>query len=156
MNIIFTRKSGRTRMTCRRADGTFTSADLGPSLPGHDFAHLIVERTLELPAGFFVNIAKGYSIQELSDAAVIRSLGAEPYVAEVLARALGSLATGACSAEQFPELIRTELKGMSLTVPDGVSAESAMRMLEELQSMMERFGRLAPGESMKLQFGGAI
>ncbi len=120
MNITFSRKDGRTRLICRRADGTFTSADLGPSLPGHDFAHLIVERTQRLPAGFFVNIAKGDSIPQLSDAATIRSLGADPYVAEILARALGSLATGACTAEQFPELVGTELRQIGLSVPGGV------------------------------------
>lgn len=155
MNITFSRKGGRTRLICRRADGTFTSADLGPSLPGHDFAHFIVERTLRLAAGFFVNIAKGYSIQQLSDAATIRSLGADPYVAEILARALGSLATGACTAEQFPELVGTELGQMGFTVPAGVSAESATRMLEELQSLLRRFAGLGPGESMELQLSEA-
>lgn len=138
---------------CHRADGTFTSADLGPSLPGHDFAHLIVEQALQLPAGFFVNIAKGYSIQQLSDAATVRSLGTEPYVAEILARALGSLVTGACTVEQFTELVGTELRQMGLSVPGGVSAESATRMLEELQSLLKRFAGLAPGESMELKFG---
>ena len=155
MNIIFTPKGGRTRVLCRRADGTFTSADLGPSLPAHDFAHLIVERTLRLPSGFFVNIAKGYSIQQLSDAATIRLLGADLYVAEILARALGSLATGACTVEQFRELVGTELGQMGLSVPGDLSIELAMRMLEELQSMVRRFAELAPGESMELQFGEA-
>ena len=122
---------------------------------GHDFAHLIVERRLRLPSGFFVNIAKGYSIQQLSDAAIIRTLGAEPYVAEILARALGSLATGACTVEQFPQLVGTELGQMGLGVPPGVSVESGMRMLEELQSTMRRFAELAPGESVELQFGEA-
>jgi len=155
MNIIFTPKGGRTRVLCRRADGTLTSADLGPRLPAHDFAHLIVERTLRLPSGFFVNIAKGYSIQQLSDAATIRSLGADPYVAEILARALGSLATGACTVEQFPGLVGTELGQMGLSVPGDLSIELAMRMLEEFQSMVKRFAGLAPGESMELQFGEA-
>ena len=120
-------------MICRRADLTHTSADLGPSLPGHDLAHFVVERTLRLASGFFVHIAKGYSIQRLSDAVVIHSLGAEPYVAEILARALGSLATGGCTADQFPELVAAELEQMGLRVPGGVSVESAKLMLEELQ-----------------------
>lgn len=152
MNITFTRKGERTRLICRRLNGTFTSADLGPSLPGHDFAHLIVERTLQLRAGFFVNIANGYSIQQLSDAETIRSLGVNPYIAEILARELGSLATGGCTVDQFPELVCTELAQMGLSVPRGVSVEAARRMLEELQSMMKRFGELAPGGSMELQF----
>lgn len=100
-----------------------------------------------------MNIAKGYSIQELSDAERVRSLGTEPYVAEILARALGSLAMGACTSEHFPELVAVEFGHMGLKVPDGVSAESAMQMLGEVQSMVKRFNGLAPGESMDLQFG---
>lgn len=154
MEVTFTRRAERTRMTCRRSDGTVTSADLGPNLPGHDFAHLIVEQTLQLPSGFFVNIAKGYSIQQLSDAAIIRSLGKEAYVAEILARGIGSLATGACTVGQFMELIGTELRAMGLGLPPGVNAESASGMLEELRLMMGRFERLDLGEAMEVQFGG--
>lgn len=152
MKIVFTKKAGRTRMSCRRADGTFTVADVGPSLPAHDFAHLIVERTFELPTGFFVNVANGYSLEQLSDAATIRTLGVEPYVAEVLARALGELATGACSCEQFPDRVATELGQMGLEVPTGVGSQAAERMLIELQDLMRRFGELRPGESMELEF----
>ena len=152
VKIVFTKKSGRTRMSCRRADGTFTSADVGPSLPAHDFAHFIVERTFVLPTGFFVNVANGYSLEQLSDAATIRSLGRESYVAEVLARALGELATGACTSGQFPDRVATELGEMGLEVPAGVSSEAAERMLAELHGLMRRFGELSPGESMELEF----
>jgi hypothetical protein len=54
--------------------------------------------------------------------------------------------------EQFTELVSTELRQMGLSVPGGVSAESATRMLEELQSLLKRFAGLAPGESMELKF----
>ena len=152
VRIVLTHRAGRTRMLCRRADGSFTTADLGPSLPAHDFAHFVVERAFRLPTGFFVNVAKGYTLQQLSDAATIRSLGPEPYVAEVLARALGELATGACRCEQFPERVGTELAAMGLAVPDGITSESAERMLAELETLMRRFGELEPEESMELEF----
>lgn len=152
MKIVLTHRAGRTRMLCRRADGTFTSSDVGPSLPAHDFAHFVVERTFRLGAGFFVNVAKGYSLQQLSDAATIRSLGAEPYVAEVLARAVGELATGACTCEQFPQRVGSELGAMGLAAPEGITAQSAQHMLAELETLMRRFGELDPGESMELEF----
>lgn len=139
-------------MLCRRADGSFTAADVGPGLPGHDFAHFIVERDLPLATGFFINVSRGYSLQQLADAATIRSLGPEPYVSEVLARALGELATGACTCEQFPQRVALELGQMGLAVPEGVSAESAVRMLAELETLMSRFGQLRPGDSMELEF----
>ncbi|MGH8217293.1 MAG: hypothetical protein ACREUT_01795 [Steroidobacteraceae bacterium] len=139
-------------MSCSRADGTFTQADVGPGLPAHDFAHFIVERTLALRTGFFVNVANGYSLQQLSDAATIRSLGAEPYVAEVLARALGELTTGACRCEQFADRVSTELIEMGLEVPAGIGSEGAARMLIELQELTRRFSELRTGESMELEF----
>lgn len=151
MKIVFTKRASRTRMSCHRADGTFTRADVGPGLPAHDFAHLIAERTFALRAGFFVNVANGYSLQQLSDAATIRSLGAEPYVAEVLARALGELATGACTCEQFADRVTSELIGMGLEVPPGIGSERAASMLSELQELTRRFGELRTGESMELE-----
>lgn len=151
MNILLSHKNGRNRLTCLRDDGTSTSADLGPSLPAHDLAHLIVERRLSLTSGFFICIARGYSIQQLSDAATIRSLGAEPYVAEILARGVGSLLTGACTPEQLPELVGTELAQMGLPVPAGISAASAREMLADLKELLERFRALPPGESLHLE-----
>lgn len=139
-------------MTCRRADGTVSSADVGPSLPAHDLAHFVVEKTLRLPAGFFVNIARGYSIEQLSDAATIRSLGAEPYIAEVLARALAELATGACRLDQFAERVGQELAQMNLPAPAGLGPVLARGMLDELQDLMRRFAELRMGESMELEF----
>lgn len=139
-------------MICSRADGTYTAADVGPSLPAHDFAHFIVERTLGLSSGFFVNVAKGYTLEQLSDATTIRSLGPEPYLAEILARALGELATGACTCDQYTDRVATELRQMGLEMPAGVSAESAERMLLELEGLMRRFGELSGGESMELEW----
>jgi len=152
VKIVLSRKAGRARMTCWRADGTSTGADLGPSLPGHDLAHYVVEKTLRLPSGFFVHVARGYSIQQLSDAATIRSLGTEPLIAEVLARALGETATGACTCEQFPERVAAELRQLKVSVPEGISAETAERMRGELEQLMRRFGELGHGESMELDF----
>jgi len=152
VKIVFAKKSGRTRMTFRREDGTFTSADVGPSLPAHDFAHLVVERALGLSSGFFVNVANGLTFEQLADAAIIRSLGPEPYVAEILARALGELATGACTCDQYADRVATELGQMGLEMPAGVSAESAERMLLELESLMRHFGELSPGESMEVEW----
>lgn len=151
MKILLSHKNGRNRLTCVREDGTWTSADLGPSLPTHDLAHLVVERRLSLTSGFFIFIAKGHSIQELSEAATLRGLGAEPYVAEILARGVGCLLTGACTPEQLPELVGMELAQMGLLMPAGVSAESAREMLAELKDLLERFQALAPGESLHLQ-----
>jgi hypothetical protein len=152
MKILLTPRTGRNRLTCLRTDGTSTTADVGPGLPGHDLAHFVVERRLALPVGFFVNIAKGFSIQQLSDPDTLRRLGPAPLVAEILARGVGSLLTGACTPEQFQELVGTELAGIDLAMPPGVDTDSARGMLEELGGLLERFRALAPGESLELEF----
>ena len=94
MRINITRKGTRNQLACFRQDGSSATADLGPNLPHHDLAHYVVERRFGLQDGFFAQIARGLTPQQLSDKLVIQSLGPGPYRAEILARALGSLSTG--------------------------------------------------------------
>src|SRR5690606_2784722 len=115
MQVRITRKGARNQLACFRPDGSSAAASLGPNLPHHDLAHFVVERAFGLQDGFFGHIARGYSPSQLSAKATILSLGAAPYRAEILARALGSLSTGACTPDQFEELVNLELAGMSLT-----------------------------------------
>lgn len=129
-------------------------ADLGPNLPYHDLAHYVVERHLRLPDGFFGHIARGYSPAQLSDKQVILSLGTAPYRAEILARALGSLATGACLPEQFEELVNAELKGLSLATMR-ISPQTLGAMIAEFNALVQRYARLPDGASLSLEFEDA-
>lgn len=135
-----------------RADGSRTSAKLGPGLPGHDLAHFVVERHCRLRLGFFGNVAAGYSLEALSDKAVIRTLGAESWLAEVLARALGSLATGACAPEQFTALVREELVRLGIALPEHLTSATGVQMLSELKQLSERYDSLTNGQSLCLRF----
>jgi len=136
-----------------RDDGSRTTAQLGPGLPHHDLAHYVVERYFGLRHGFFGNVASGYTLEALSDKAVIRALGAESWLAEVLARAVGSLATGACTFEQFPTLISEELVHRGIQMPERLTAAAGAEMLRELNQLIERYDSLANGESLSLRFG---
>ncbi len=109
MEIRIEKKGQRSRLVCIRADGSFTQADLGPGLPYHDLAHYVSERLMGLKGGFFGLIAQGRSIEELSDKNVIPTLGPQAIIAEVVARATGSMITGACPPEHYQELILAEL-----------------------------------------------
>jgi hypothetical protein len=60
-----------------QSDKSCEIASLGPGLPHHDLAHFVVERRWNLRAGFFRNIAGGYSFAQLSDKDVIKKLGAQ-------------------------------------------------------------------------------
>ena len=128
-------------------------ADLGPKLPYHDLAHFVVERTFNLTDGFFGHIARGYSPGQLSDKEVIRSLGREPYRAEILARALGSLDTGACNPDEFESLVNTELAALSLSGMR-IAPEVRDAMAVEYRDLAGAYASLPDGESIELVLNG--
>jgi len=63
VEIRITKKERRTVLSCVRADGSSTTADLGPGLPAHDLAHFVVERAFQLRQGFFGNVLRGESLR---------------------------------------------------------------------------------------------
>jgi hypothetical protein len=152
MQLRFVRLERRSRLTCVRSDGSVSSAELGPGLPYHDLAHFVIERAYGLRRGFFGHVASGYSLQDLSKKEVILSLDSQSTVAEILARALGSLATGACTLEQFPALVQEELTRMNLTPPGELTTQQARRMLKEYRGLLDRYDALPPGEALELSF----
>lgn len=104
-----------------------------------------------MTGGFFGNIESGYSIEDLSDKEVIETLGEEAMQAEVVARAIGSLATGACRAEQFEFLVNSELLHLEMARLDGLSEQLAQRLLREFNELIEAYTDLVDGESMALE-----
>jgi hypothetical protein len=152
MRITLTKKAARNRMVCTRDDGSYTQSDLGPSLPFHDLAHYVVETTLNLKQGFYGHIASGYSPEQLGSSDVIKTLPIESWFAEVLARALGSLHSGACSTEQFPTLVNDEMRRFNHAESKTPSSAVATSLLREYQSLLDRWEALREGESLKLEF----
>jgi hypothetical protein len=139
-------------MVCTRADGSFAASDLGPSLPYHDLAHYVVESALQLKQGFFGHMAGGYSPAQLGDKDIIATLPAESWFAEALARTLGSLHTGACTAEQFPEIIRAEMQRFNYDTSTAPTAVQARALLAEYQRLLDRWNALGQGESLNFEF----
>ena len=152
MKITLTKKKDRNQLVCHRADGTTEISNIGPSLPHHDLAHFVVERHLGLTGGFFGNVARGYSMVELADKEVIQSLGAESWIAEIITRALGSLSTGACTPEQFSELVNTELALMSIPEVADLTANVATDMLSQFNELHAQYRALGEGATMELEF----
>src|SRR5262245_42962830 len=152
MKVALTRGERRSRLACTRADGSFTRSDLGPSLPHHDLAHFVVERALGLRRGFYGNVAHGRSLPDLSRKSVIATLGAESWQAEIAARALQSLCSGACTLEQIEALVRAELAQHAIPCPARLTPALAARMRTELEELVERFARLAEGDTLELWF----
>lgn len=152
MKVALTRGERRSRLACTRADGSFTRADLGPSLPHHDLAHFVVERALGLGRGFYGNVASGHSLQDLSRKSVIETLGAESWQAEIAARALQSLCSGACTLGQIEALVDAELAQHSIPSLARLTPALAASMRAELEELIERFARLADGDTLELWF----
>lgn len=153
MRITITRNGERFALRCRRADGSSTASDVGPGLPHHDLAHFVVETELGLKQGFFGNIALGRSISELGEKEVILSLPKESLKAEVLARAMGSLATGACRVDQFEELVNLELRQWN--VPEiEVDVARVEAMQGRFAGLLDRLSKTRDGEAMELEFEG--
>ncbi|WP_420574239.1 hypothetical protein [Kordia sp.] len=118
MEIILTKGEQRNTLLCKRNDGTFTSANLGPEIPNHDIAHFVVEKKFHLTKGFYGNIASGMTIADLSDKDFIKNLDTESWLAEIMTRNLQSLGNETTSIEEYPELITWEASSMeNIQVP---------------------------------------
>jgi hypothetical protein len=151
VKVTITRRGSRHQLTCTRADGTCDIADLGPALPHHDLAHFVIERRLGLNGGFFGRIAAGWSAAQLSDKEIIRNSPPEAMVAEVFARALQSLSSGACTSAQFAELVNAELSAQSIPAL-AIDVDVIDAMLAEFRELQARFGALQAGEALQLEF----
>jgi hypothetical protein len=151
VRVTITKKERRNQLTCWRADGSCENADLGPSLPHHDLAHFVVERKLNLVDGFFGRIASGYSVAQLSDKETIQNSPPESLAAEVAARALQSLSSGACRQDQIAELVNAELSKWRAPTME-ISPEQTASMLAEFQELTNRYATLRVGETMQLEF----
>ena len=152
MKITITRKEQRNQLTCSRADGTCETENLGPGLPHHDLAHYVVEKQFGLERGFFGNIARGYSFKQLADKYVIKTLDREVLVAEILARALQALSSGACTVVQYPELVNAELANMSLARLDKLDVHTIETMQRQFGELTARYTALRNGEALELEF----
>lgn len=152
MLIKITKKSERNQLSCMRDDGSYTLADLGPSLPFHDIAHFVMEKNFKIKNGFYGSIEKGYSIEQLSDAAVIKTLGFESWLAEILARGLQTLLSGACLSDQFIWQVTTEIEQLDRTYHLELNDEIINNVFQEYKNLIEKWNAIADGETLELHF----
>jgi hypothetical protein len=151
LRIRITRNGHRNSLSCMRADGTSVFTDIGPGLPHHDLAHYVAERRFGFKEGFFGNIARGFTPAQLSDKEVIKGLGPESLAAEILARALQSLVSGACSREQLQELVDAEF--LQWGIPRiAIDLAAVDAMAGEFSDLLQRFAALEDRQSMTLDF----
>lgn len=150
MRIKIINKGDRNQLVCERRDGTLEIADLGPKLPFHDIAHFIVERQLKLKNGFYGNIYNGYSVKQLSDKEIIKTLPLQSAVAEITTRALQSLGVGACTVEQFITLITEEFELYAINFPLNLDKKQIIQMLSAYKNNVLQWEQLKEGEVLEL------
>jgi hypothetical protein len=148
MRIRITKEHGRHRLICTRRNGSHTQGGVGPGLPYHDLAHFVVENELHLTQGFFGLIDEGYSIEELGDKAVIRTLPAEAFVAEVLARNLQGLSNGAVAQSDAVAAIEAELGHR----PKGLTTEVLQGMLATYIQLLNTWEQVSDGSALELRW----
>lgn len=148
MRIRITKEHGGHRLICTRRDGTFTQSALGPSLPDHDLAHYVVETTLHMDQGFFGLINEGYSIEQLGDPAIIRTLPPGSMVAEVLTRTLQGLSNGAVAQHDFIASVEAELPH----APKGLTDEVIDQMLQTYITLLNSWEQVEDGKALELRW----
>lgn len=135
MQIRLIKKGSRTLMICDRKDKTTDTIDLGDSFPAHDLAHFVVENTLGMQQGFYGNIWQGYTFAQLNDKHVIKTLPTESMHAEVITRALQTLASGACRQDDFLLMLHSELQTDNLPYP--ILPETIEKMQQEYEKLLQ-------------------
>lgn len=152
MKIQFTKKGEQSVLTCTRTDGSFDRSSTSRSTALHDLAHSVVGTELELAKGFYGNLVRVVPIEQLSSKEVIRQLDEEAFVAEISARALQSLYTGACTESQFCDLINQEFRLLSICLTGLLPGGTVGRLHRAYGTLMHRWNQLPDGGSMELHF----
>ena len=135
-------------LTCVRDNGSVTWTHLHRGFVYHDFAHYVVETTLGFENAFFGLVAKGYDIPDFSEPKSTR-----PF----------EIPEEAINTEPIVALLQTDLleseaarDGMfqshSASLPMNITDEQLSVMRQKLQSLLQQWHDLQPGESMTLQF----
>ncbi len=148
MRIRITKEHGGHRLICTRRNGTHTQSPVGPGLPDHDLAHYVVEQELHLGQGFFGLINEGYSIDQLGETSIIRSLPAEALMAEVLARNLQGLSNGAVAQRDFIASLETELPH----APKDLTNAMITRMLGTYVDLLHAWENVPEGAGLELRW----
>ncbi|MEO8588731.1 MAG: hypothetical protein ABI432_05130 [Flavobacteriales bacterium] len=142
MRII--KDHGSHRLICTRRNGTHTQGELGPGLPYHDLAHYVVEHDLNMGQVFFGLINEGYSMEQLGDAATIRTLPRQALEAEVLTRNLQGLSNGAVAQHDFIASVEAELA----RAPKGLTDDVITRMLARYIELLNLWEQVAEGAAL--------
>ena len=139
-------------LTCKRKDGTLTSANLGTSISNHDIAHYIVEKEFKLENGFYGKLKSGMTIEELSNKEIIKNLDSETWLSEIMARNLQAIAFGAAKTKEFIQLIHWEAKNINgVKVPE-MKLVAIEKMKSDFDQLCEKWNLIPENGELRLIF----
>jgi hypothetical protein len=144
-------------LTCERADGSWTSASIGPQGgygPVHDLAHYVVESAFGLTGGFLGLIARGWDIADFEVGAK-EKIGQQPDVrdAQVAECMAGLLSGELMGGRRSPvDEFNWTIAGMMGTDAPTLSAEELAAFRNHLDALRSQWDALEPGQTLELAF----
>lgn len=120
----------------------------------HDLAHHAVESAAGLDAGFFGLLARGHTLEELSDRSGLSYEERFPGLMEVeqVVGALHALARGAASPEDAWKVFERWQAVLDRPAPAWVTPEVLRDAARRLRASKGHWASLGPGESMELEW----
>ena len=92
------------------------------------------------------------TIKELSDPEIIKTLGPESWLAEIMARNLQAMGSEAANPEQYLELIQWEADNMKGIKVPNMTSEDVEAMAAEYNRLCADWDILLENESLELVF----
>lgn len=135
-------------LTCVRADGSITWTHLHGGFVSHDFAHYVVETTLGFENAFFGLVAKGWDIPDFGEPKSTRPFEI-PKEAIDIEPIVGLLQTDLLEREADREGM---FQSYSASLPVNITDKQLEVMQQQLQTLLQQWQNLQPGQSMTLQF----
>ena len=159
MRIELTRRAdGATTLRCVRADGSVTwQVQRDPRhavfFAHHDLTHYVVETELGVADGFFGLVAGGWELEDTSGKGARGPLPPGAVVVEHLVGALDreQSSPGPWPAAEFNAIL-AGAAARARAAPRTVSDVQLARMRARLAELLGRWGALAPGEPLVLDF----
>ena len=152
MEIIITKGKNRNMLTCKRKDGTLTSANLGTSIPNHDIAHYIVEKEFKIENGFYGKLKSGMTIEELSNKEIIKNLDSETWLSEIMARNHQAIGSGAAKTKEFIQLIHWEAQNIEGVKVPNMNLTDIKKMKSDFDQLCKKWNLISENGELRLIF----
>lgn len=147
---------GSASLSCTRADGSVTwqkqEGQQGVFFPYHDLTHYAVESVLSIK-GFYRVVASGWDIGDFGKPWPKGPLPEEAHLAEVIVGFLDTerASRTTWSPEEWYAAAAAYFAQHQIPHPSLPTIDDLRRIREERARLFDRWDRLPPGETLKLQ-----